>query len=377
MKNKKYLFIYLKTGGGHLAPARAVSDYFKKGERNPEIMLVDGFAKSGRLVKMVIEDGYRVLQDKAQWIYELIYAIHKLKIVSLISSSLVSIFVKNNLRKIILEEKPDKIVIFHFFVIASVYTILREEKINIPVIAVVTDPYSPHPIWFLNKNQTFIVFSDLLKKKCTAMGIDATRLHLFPFIIDDKYSRLATEEDKNKYRKELGFSAKRMLLILGGGDGIPKGIQIIKKILKGKWDYEIAFVCGRNRELYDKVRLLEEKMKTGRVKIYGYTDLVYKLISISDLVITKCGASTFMEILISRKIPIVNNYIWEQENGNVKFLVDNDIGIYEKRIGKLPGIVNSFFSDQSRIDRVVNKIASLDFKNGLSLVADFIKKYEQ
>jgi len=289
----------------------------------------------------------------------------------------VSIFVKNNLRKIILEEKPDKIVIFHFFVIASVYTILREEKINIPVIAVVTDPYSPHPIWFLNKNQTFIVFSDLLKKKCTAMGIDATRLHLFPFIIDDKYSRLATEEDKNKYRKELGFSAKRMLLILGGGDGIPKGIQIIKKILKGKWDYEIAFVCGRNRELYDKVRLLEEKMKTGRVKIYGYTDLVYKLISISDLVITKCGASTFMEILISRKIPIVNNYIWEQEKGNVKFLVDNDIGIYEKRIGKLPGIVNSFFSDQSRIDRVVNKIASLDFKNGLSLVADFIKKYEQ
>ena len=65
MKNKKYLFIYLKTGGGHLAPARAVSEYFKKGERNPEIMLVDGFAKSGRLVKMVIEDGYRVLQDKA------------------------------------------------------------------------------------------------------------------------------------------------------------------------------------------------------------------------------------------------------------------------------------------------------------------------
>jgi processive 1,2-diacylglycerol beta-glucosyltransferase/1,2-diacylglycerol 3-beta-galactosyltransferase len=37
------------------------------------------------------------------------------------------------------------------------------------------------------------------------------------------------------------------------------------------------------------------------------------------LLFSKCGASTFMEILLSKKIPIITDYIWEQEKGNVDY----------------------------------------------------------
>jgi UDP-N-acetylglucosamine:LPS N-acetylglucosamine transferase len=376
MAYKKYLFIYLKTGGGHFAPANAVAKFLAKKENGAvQIKLVDGFEGSGRTVKIVVEDGYRILQNKAPWIYELIYAVHKFRIVSAISSFLVSLCIQKKLRKIILEEKPDKIVLFHFFAIAPVYKILRRGKIDIPVISVVTDPYSPHPIWFLRKEQTFIVFSDQLRNKCLKIGIDAGRIHVFPFIIDDRYSHRAPEREVEDFRNELGFSGRKLLLIMGGGDGIPKGVSILKAILREEGNYDIAMVCGRNKELYNRALRLKIKMKADRLKIYAYTDQIYKLISISDLIITKCGASTFMEILLSHKLPIVNSYIWEQEKGNVQFLVDNDIGIYEKRIGRLPGLVGRFFSDQGLFDRYMKNIDSLGFENGLAKVALFINDF--
>jgi len=44
-------------------------------------------------------------------------------------------------------------------------------------------------------------------------------------------------------------------------------------------------------------------------------DFIYELINISDVVLTKCGASTIMENINLKKVPVVNDYIWEQEQG--------------------------------------------------------------
>lgn len=62
----KYLFLYLKTGGGHLAPAKAVAEKIKtKRKVDVEILLVDGFSESNIFVKKVIEDGYKNAINKA------------------------------------------------------------------------------------------------------------------------------------------------------------------------------------------------------------------------------------------------------------------------------------------------------------------------
>ena len=58
---KKYLFFYLKTGGGHLAPAKAVAEKIRsKRKSNTEILLVDGLSESKSFVKKIIEDGYGI-----------------------------------------------------------------------------------------------------------------------------------------------------------------------------------------------------------------------------------------------------------------------------------------------------------------------------
>ncbi|MFP4520686.1 MAG: MGDG synthase family glycosyltransferase [Fibrobacterota bacterium] len=377
--SEKYLFLYLKTGGGHLAPAKAVAGHIKEcSDREIDISLVDGFAEAPSLIKKIIEDGYSFSQSRAKWIFESLYALNKIPPVAKLVNLIVSAAVKPYLKKVILENGPKKIVIFHFFLIKPVFDILEEQKMKTPVITVVTDPYSAHPIWFIQKKQNFVVFSEDLKSYSAKRKVPEDNVKVFPFIVDRKFSVRPSGEMISAYRKKHGFSENgRIILIIGGGDGIPRGKSILKKILKSGIDSEIAIVCGRNEKLKARSAKLKEKYKADNLKIFGFIDFVHELISISDLVITKCGASTFMEILLTGKVPLINNYIWEQEKGNVQFVTKNKMGVYEKRVRKIPKVLNSFFSDSEGIKNYQNNIDKAGLKSGTAEVSEYIVNFDR
>lgn len=372
----KFLMIYLKTGGGHLAPARSVSNYIQnKYPGKIEPVLIDGLAEAPSYARFIVEDGYRILQSKAKWYYELLYALNKIIGIAKYNSLLVSERIKPYLKEKILNEKPCKIVIFHFFLIKPVYDILGEENLDIPVITVVTDPFIAHPIWFLEKKQNMIVFSERLKNYAIRKKIPPEKVHVYPFILDEKYSTPMPREEIPALRKRLGFEPdKKLLLIMGGGDGIPKGELILKSLTETLPGVNIAIVCGRNKDLYDFALELRDKKNLDNLKVYGYISFVYNLLNASDVVITKCGASTFMEILMTKKVPVVNDYIWEQEKGNVEFLVRNSLGIYEKDIRKLSLVVRKLLSDENLYNSYVNNIDMAHLRNGTSEVGEFIVK---
>ena len=156
------------------------------------------------------------------------------------------------------------------------------------------------------------------------------------------------------------------------GTGIPHGRTILEKILSTKPDAEIAVVCGKNKSFYAAAKRLGEKYPDISIKVYEFVSFVYELLNISDVVITKCGASTIMEILILNKVPVVNNYIWEQEKGNIDFVQHSGLGIYEKDISKLPAEVKRLTEDEEYYKMFRKNIENLKIKNGVADVAEFL-----
>jgi UDP-N-acetylglucosamine:LPS N-acetylglucosamine transferase len=372
-KKKKYLFVYLKTGGGHLAPARALFNYMNKHfADSAEPKLIYGFEKTPRWVQYIIEDGYRMLQYTDKWFFEFLYAINKVPIIARITCLLIAPFVRKYLEDIIIKEQPDKIVIFHFFLIIPVFKTLRKKNLSIPVITVITDPFTPHTMWFLVKNQNFIVFSKELERKVLKKrrGYQA---HIFPFVIDDKFSKTLSSDEVVAVKKKYGYDPnKKMLLILGGGDGIPKGEKILEELLKSNIKSEIGIVCGKNEVLQKGAENLKQNYKAEHLTIYGYVDFIYELINISDVVLTKCGASTIMEILNLKKVPVVNDYIWEQEQGNVDYLIEKKLGIYEPKIKRLPQTIKNLLEDEKLYSSFKENIIGETIKNGVDKVANYI-----
>ncbi|RPH32440.1 MAG: hypothetical protein EHM93_09295 [Bacteroidales bacterium] len=375
---QKLMFLYLKTGGGHLSPARSVAQWIERNhDKGYEVELVDGFTGVSPIAKLIVEDGYRKSQEKATWVFEGLYAIHKLKPIAHLSGWLVSKFVAPILEHRILADKPDKIVIFHFFLIKPINEILKRNKLDTPMLTVVTDPFTAHPIWFLDKTQNFIVFSQQLKTHLiNAKKIPAENINTFPFILNDKFSSSINEEAKAQIRTTLNIPAdEKVILIMGGADGIPKGAKILRKLLQSGLNAHIVMVCGRNENLLKQANKLKGRYNANHLHVFGFVDIVYELLNIADLVITKCGASTFMEVLMCGKIPLINSYIWEQEKGNVEYICNNQLGHYEKRVNQIPNLVKNLIFNSNKQGFYKNNIYQLKLVNGTSQVSKFIMQY--
>jgi UDP-N-acetylglucosamine:LPS N-acetylglucosamine transferase len=141
--------------------------------------------------------------------------------------------------------------------------------------------------------------------------------------------------------------------------------------LKASLEVEIAIVCGKNKELY--AGALEQQQQHPSLKVFAFVDFVYELLNASDIVITKCGASTIMEILIMKKIPIINDYLWEQELGNMEFVRDNELGIFERDIAKLPFCIQELVSSEEQYKRYLRNIEKMHLRSGTEEVGEYLR----
>jgi UDP-N-acetylglucosamine:LPS N-acetylglucosamine transferase len=374
-RKEKYFLLYLKTGAGHFAPASSIAHYLSVayGE-SIEPVLVDGLANANSVARYVLEDGYRLLQARSKLYYQFLYAVNKISLIRHINATISGFFMKPYLKKRIDKERPAKIVIFHFFLIAPVMDILKELRYDVPVITVVTDPFTAHPLWFQREQERYIVFSERLKEDCVKnRKISPSKLQVFPFVLDKKFSTPFSSTEIMKVKKKFGFApGKKVVLIIGGGDGIPHGKPILRHLVNASLDVDIAIVCGKNKKLYADALKLQQNHPS--LKVFAFVDFVYELLNASDIVITKCGASTIMEILIMKKIPIINNYLWEQELGNMEFVRNNELGIFERSIARLPSLIRELVASEKRYQRYIKNIEKMNLRSGTEEVGEFLRE---
>jgi UDP-N-acetylglucosamine:LPS N-acetylglucosamine transferase len=368
------LFTYLRTGGGHLAPARALAASIGRDYAGTaRAVLVDGLEGGLPLVRWVLEDGYRILQAHARWYYEFLYLTNKIPAIAWANARIIAPFVKTRLRESIKRERPNRIVVAHFFLIQPILDILREKGESIPITVLVTDPYTAHPLWFRNTQVEFVLFSEELRRHCAALGINSERLAVFPFVLSEQFSAPIPAISIETVKRNLGFSPdRRMVLVLGGADGIPRGEDILRELVLNVRDADLVIVCGRNDTLLRHAEEIRDGSGRPDVTVYGYVDFAYELINSADIVISKCGASTFMEILISGKIPVITDYLWEQEKGNKDFLERTMTGFFEPRIRHLPRLINRLLTDEAFASACRSNIRGLHLRNGTPEVARWL-----
>ena len=372
MNKEKILLFYIRAGNGHYSIANAVADDLKE-KYNCDVLLVDPSDKSGSIAKFLARDFYNSVLLNFKSLFEFIYFLNSFNVILRLSNFFSFIFLKKQIVKAIKEFAPDKIVSTHFFISTNVKKYL-ENKFNIPFVTIVTDPFTAPKFWFIEKTQKFIVSSELVKQQALNSGVKEGLIKTFPVVINKKYSNILDKAEidnlKKKYEIELD---KKVILMLSGGSGLPNGIKILKNILLNNKNIQVIVVCGSNKRMFLRVNKIIETQKLNNIKVFGFVDFVYELINISDIVVSKGGTSAVMEILLQNKIPVISNYIWGQEKGNVDFIKDNELGVYEKRYKKIGSVVNYILNNEEVLNKYHKNIRNMNLKNGLNDVSDFIK----
>ena len=155
---------------------------------------------------------------------------------------------------------------------------------------------------------------------------------------------------------------------------MPKWKQIVEEIIKNKLDVQLVIVCWRSASFYNQVTKIQKEYPDFSIKAFhGFIDFIYDVINVSDIIITKAGPATLMEILMMGKVPVINSYIREQEKWNVEFVVHNKLGFYETNVKKMIAIVQNMLAGWD-LTEYQNNIKNLHLRNGTEEVAEYLVK---
>lgn len=331
----KMLILYAKAGGGHYTAAKILETELSS---QYQIVVVDVLEKSKFWVLKNIGQVYVFLIEKVVFLWFLLVLINRIKFLLKFNSYLFNNQVKPLIENILQQEKPDIVISTYYFFPEIVYQI--DPKISNWML--ISDIFSPEKVWFTDSKCNYIVLSQKARKISLQLGILESQLTLINPIV--KTGKALEKEAVELLKLKYDLDPKQpTILILGGGEGLKNSHIIAKNILRENLACNLLVVCGRNFKMYQKIQILSQKYP--QIQTFGFIDFVSDLISISDLIITKTGPNTTLEILIAKKPILVANYIWPQEKGILDFILENKYGIYQPNLNLIGKTTWSFLKN--------------------------------
>lgn len=328
-EKRKFLLLYLNTGGGHRAPAKVLEDAFHVADERVEVV-VRSVLNRHSFAHFFVEKGYNYALNYFQGAFPLVYDLGDHKVVQDFVKKFFKFDFFRSLIRIINEEKPTDIVSFHFGLTPYLAELCEKHFPAVRLRVIVTDPFTATSAWFYEKNLKYFVYSDAVRdfavNKC---GVKAENVREIPFLLNRKYRSVISTEDKRKLKIKLGFDAdKKLILLVGGGEGLPSALKIVRECIREGVFFSVAVVAGRNTALRKSLEILARLRPRFPLKVYGFIDYLDELVKACDLAVIKAGASILFEMLYSKKPVIISSYIHNQELGNMRYAVRNKVGYF-------------------------------------------------
>jgi len=371
---QRILYLYLNTGGGHISGARALKTGMETlFPGQSEGHLLHGYPPRLVLDRLVMEQGYSLAVNHFMPGYLLAYKLAELRPLIALSQETTAQACSGYIASHIHRLGITKVVCLHFILEKAARDAIRQVNPAIPLVTVVMDPFSVPPIWFGVKEQEFCVFSERARQSALDEGIAPERVRVFPLMLRREFETPRPSEAVPELKRKYGFDPTRPLLLLaGGGDGLPRSDRIVKEALARGFEGQIAVVCGKNILLRRRLRDLRTRMGARDLKIYGFVDFMADLMAMADCVVTKAGPATVMETLALKKPLIISCYVRNQEKGNVQFVTSNKVGWYLTEPGEIVEKAREIFANPELRRDLEARISALGIRNGLSDLARHI-----
>jgi len=223
------------------------------------------------------------------------------------------------------EYQPDIIINTYPLYQAPFVAVKTLQKLNIPMVTIVTDLATVHQIWFNDKVDLLVVPTEIVKKDAIEAGVDSEKISVIGIPVNPKIFLL--KESKQDLRKKLGWKDSLTTILAVGSKRVEHFKDFLHILNHTGFSFQLIVVTGKDKILYDELLDYEWHHET---KIYEFVDQMPEFMRASDLIITKAGGLIVTEALASGLPLILIDVIPGQESGNAQFVQDGKAGFWTK-----------------------------------------------
>lgn len=364
MRERNFLFIYLDTGGGHKSSARALKTYFEHLYPDVNVYLVNAFDRSNFLGRFFFEKGYHLMCTSLRGLWYIIYEIGQctwfLELILKFIKPQMTSFLAHEIERLHITD----VVSFHFAVTPSAHAAVKKSGKRIKISEIVTDPFTAHSAWFYDKQVDTYVFSQMVRAQALEKyHYTEDKVKIMPILLNPIMLKKRTEDEikelKNKYQIP---KDKKVLLIAGGGEGLPGTLGIVREFIKQKDDFVVIAICGRNKQSKFELEILKKTNPKFNLIIFGFVTFMEELVKICDCAVIKAGPASVFELLTNKKPVIISSFMHGQELGNMRYVVNNKVGYFIQEPKNISAKVHEIFSDDKILLQLRENINALDIQ---------------
>ena len=343
----RVLILSADVGEGHAAAARALCEQIEQSQTGAEVTIIDGLAAMGRVLRPVVEDGYRVQLNMMPWSYTLIYWLleHVLPFRWLVRWLLCRLGSKP-LARAIAKHDPDVVVSTYPAVTVVLASLRRSGRISASTLATITDLTG---LFFWAQpgiDRHLVMYGESLRAVQRIAGHDSARL-VAPLISAEFLARRCPIEA----RRTLGLPEEgRMVVVSGGGWGVGDLAGAVRALGELREVSSIVCLAGRNEQ--QAVKLERAFAGQERVHVLRFTDKMPTLLAGADALVHSTGGVTCLEALaagtpvISYGLPVGHARI------NTRAMADLGLLRLANDASELGPLVRASFGEQEAQDAV-------------------------
>ncbi len=254
--------------------------------------VIDGLAAMGRVLKPVVEDGYRVQLRFIPWTYTIVYGLlNHVPPIRALATRLLRLFGSRPLARAIAEHDPDVVVSTYPAVTVVLARLRRTGEVKCPTVATITDLTG---LFFWAQpgiDMHMVMYGESLSSVERIAGRDSVQL-VAPLISEEFLKPRCPQQS----RRQLGLPEDgRMVVVSGGGWGVGDVLGAVNEFIRVPEASSIVVLAGRNEQLAEKLR--RTFGSEPRVHVYEFTDKMPELLAAADVLVHSTGGVTCLEAM--------------------------------------------------------------------------------
>jgi UDP-N-acetylglucosamine:LPS N-acetylglucosamine transferase len=287
---RRVLILSADVGEGHAAAARALAAQIEASEQRAEVTVIDGLAAMGRVLRPVVEDGYRVQLRFVPWTYTIIYwLLENVMPIRVIARRLLCLFGSRPLARVIAAHDPDVVVSTYPAVTVVLARLRRTGEVRCSTVATITDLTG---LFFWAQpgiDVHLVMYGESMHSVERIAGAGSAQL-VRPLISAEFLEPRCPVEA----RRALGLPEEgRTVVVSGGGWGVGDIAGAVREFTRVPEVSSIVCLAGRNEQLEEKLR--SAFSEESRVRVYGFTDRMPEILAAADVLVHSTGGVTCLE----------------------------------------------------------------------------------